>query len=103
MASKEKGLKVKEEDKWILEHDCIYINKIAYYFRCVWSYGRKSPNDDKPSIQLVFNIYKEGHGWINWDDFKGSYFAEKFTDYIKNSINGQRTVYWGNEKEVSFK
>ncbi len=93
---------MKEEDKWILEFDHISINGKKHWFRCVWSFDKKSPNDDKPAIDLIFNIYKEGHGWINWREFKGSYLAEKFTDYVKNTLNGQRSIYWDNKVERKF-
>lgn len=94
---------MKESDKWILEFDCITINKKKHWFRCVWSLDRKAPNEDKPSMQLISNIYKEDYGWINWNDFKGSYLAEKFTDYIRNTLNGQRAIYWDNKTAKDFK
>ena len=93
---------MKKEDEWIKEYDCLEISGTKVWFRCVWSFNKKTPNESKPSMQLVFNIYKDGVGWLNWDDFKDSYLAEKLTDYIKNSINGQRAVYWNNDKKRSF-
>ena len=93
---------MKKEDEWIKKHDHIRINKKMYWFRCVWCFDKKAPYDNKPSMQLVFNIYKEGEGWIDWENFKGSYLAEKLTDYVKNSLNGQRAVYWDNDTEPNF-
>lgn len=94
---------MKEEDKWILECDSIKVNETRYWFRCVWSFAKKAPNEDKPAMTLVFNIYKEGEGWISWDDFRGSYFAEKFTAFVKNTMNGQRAICWNNEEGRHFK
>ena len=91
-----------EEDKWILEYDHLIINDIKYWFRCLWCMSKKAPNSIKPSMQLEFNIYKDGYGWIDWDEYKGSYLAEKLTDYIQNTLNGQRAVYWNNKNGRKF-
>ena len=93
---------MKKEDEWIKECDCLTINNKKIWFRCVWSFAKKAPNENKPSMQLVFNIYKEYEGWISWDDFKGSYIAEKLTDYVANTLNGQRTAHWDNGKKRAF-
>ena len=93
---------MKEEDEWIKEYDHLIISGKKYWFRCVWCLNRKAPNSKKPSMQLEFNIYKDGEGWLDWNEFNGSYLAEKLTDYIKNSINGQRTCYWNNKEGRNF-
>lgn len=93
---------MKKEDEWILENDCLTINGSKHWFSCMWSMSKKAPNEKRPSMQLVFNVYKENHGWISWDDFKGTYLAEKLTDYVKNSINGQRTPYYDHTKDRDF-
>ena len=96
-------VKMKKQDRWILKSDCIKMNGISYWFKCVFAQDRKFPNDTSPSIQLSFLIYKEGVGWIDWEEFKGSYLAEKLTDYVKNSINGQRSIYWDHNRKRNFK
>ncbi len=93
---------MKKEDEWIREYDCLTINSVKYWFRCVLCLGKKTPNSSNPSMQLTFAVYREGLGWLSWDDFRGSYLEEKLTDYIQNSINGQRAVYWDNSKGRSF-
>ena len=93
---------MKKEDEWIKEFDHITINDVTYWFRCVWSFDKKAPLDKKPSMQLIFNIYKEGTGWLDWESFKGTYLAEKLTDYVMNTINGQRTAYWDTSKGRKF-
>ena len=94
---------MEEDYKWIYEHDSLTINSKKYYFRCVWCFHKKCPQDNKPSMQLVFNIFNDTDKiWIDWNDFRSSYLAEKLTDYIKNTINGQRLVYWENDKERDF-
>lgn len=91
------------EHEWIYEYDNLEINGNVYYFRCVWSFDKKAPNDSKPSMQLVFNIWNETkQEWIDWNEFKGSYLAEKLTDYIKNTLNGQRSLYWDNNFDRKF-
>ena len=89
-------------DEWILKHDCLTVNGAKYWFRCLWTFDKKAPNDDRPAMQLVFNVYKDGVGWIDWKDYKGTYFAEKFKDYVQNTLNGQRAVYYDINKERSF-
>ena len=78
----------KNQDDWIKEFDYLVINGKKYYFRCVWSFNKKAPNEDKPAIQLVINIFDDdSQKWINWEDFKGSYLSEKLTknDFFKCS------------------
>lgn len=82
------------EHKWIYEYDSLTINSNLYYFRCVWSFDKKAPNDNNPSMQLVFNIWNDTKKeWVDWNNFKGSYLSEKFTDYVKNTMNGKRSCY----------
>ena len=88
---------------WIKECDHLKINGKDYYFRCTWSFDKKAPNNDNPSIQLIFHIWNETDKcWIDWNKFKGSYLAEKFTNYVKNTLNGQRTCYWDTSKAKDF-
>lgn len=92
------------EHEWIYDFDNLAINSKKYYFRCVWSFDKKPQNDNKPSMQLVFNIWNDtDKEWIDWNNFKGSYLAEKFTDYVKNTLNGQRSCHWDNSKNRTFK
>lgn len=91
------------EHEWIYEYDSLTINGNLYYFRCVWSFDRKPANDNKPSIQLIFNIWNDTKKeWVDWNNFKGSYLAEKFNSYVKNTFNGQRACYWDNKIERKF-
>lgn len=54
-------------------------------------------------MQLVFNIFNDTDKvWLDWDEFKGSYLAEKLTDYVKNTMNGQSRIYWENKYERDF-
>ena len=95
-----------QEHEWIYEYDSLTINENKYFFRCYMAMERKSPNNTNPSLQLTFKIWNDTKGlWINCNDFKSSYLAEKFTDYIKNTINGQRKIYWDHkfEKDFEFK
>lgn len=91
------------EHDWIYKYDSLAINSKKYYFRCVWCFDKKAQNDNKPSMQLVFNIWNDTDKvWIDWNEFKGSYLAEKLTDYVKNTLNGQRTAYWDNKYDRDF-
>jgi len=54
-------------------------------------------------MQLVFTIWNDTDKCIiDWDNFRGSYLAEKLTDYVKNTLNGQRRVYWDNDYNRDF-
>lgn len=88
---------------WIYKHDRLNINSKKYYFRCVWCFDKKAANDNEPSMQLVFNIWNDTDKvWIDWNEFKGSYLAEKLTNYVRNTLNGQRTPYWDNKYDRDF-
>lgn len=92
-----------QEHEWIYEYDSLTINNKKYFFRCVWSFNEKAQNEDKPAMKLIFNVFNDtDKEWVNWKDFKGSYLAEKLTDYVKNSLNGQRTCYWRNDLQRNF-
>lgn len=94
---------MKTEYEWIYEYDNLTINSKKYYFRCTFCFDKKAPNDNKPSMQLVFNIWNDTDKiWLDWNKFRDSYLAEKLTDYIKNTINGQRLVYWDNNIPKNF-
>ena len=89
--------------EWVYEYDSLVINSNKYYFRCVWCFDKKCPQDNRPSMQLVFNIWNDTKKeWVDMQNFKGSYLAEKLTGYIKNTINGQRLVYWDNNIPRNF-
>lgn len=35
---------------------------------------------------------------LGWHEMKGTYIAEKLSDYVENCFNGQETFYWDNSK-----
>lgn len=91
------------EHEWIYDYDYLTVNNKKYYFRCDWCLSEKAKNSMFPSMKLSFAVWNDTDKcWLKWVDFKGTYLAEKMTDYVKNSINGQRVVYWDNSKERSF-
>ena len=60
-----------EECEWIKEYDHLKINGIDYYFRCSWCWDKKAPNNDNPSMQLVFTIWNDTEKcFIDWNNFK---------------------------------
>lgn len=76
--------------------DTVKINEIEYRFRCVFATSSKYPNSSKPAIHCELEIQRKiDNNWelLQWNDFKNSYLSEKISDYIKNTINGQRTFY----------
>lgn len=71
----------------------VTINDQVFKFRCDYSFPEKVVNEDCPGIKLSLMIFKDGEQ-IKWEDFKNSYPAEKISQFIKNTINGQRTFHW---------
>lgn len=87
----------------IPDHDHLDINSKRYYFKCNFSLGRKSPKSTAPSIQLELAIWDDTDKiWIDWKDFNKSYLEEKITDYVMNTLNGQRRIYWDKNEPRSF-
>lgn len=48
--------------------------------------------DYSNNIRMEISVYDENHKLVKLD--KDGYPAEKITDFIKNSINGQDSIYW---------
>lgn len=97
-----------ENNKWVNEQcDCLVINDTNYFIRCNYAFEAKVPNSDYAGIHLEILVLKQVSEdeavVLEWKDFKGSYASEKIRDYIKNTINGQRAIYWDNAKERNFK
>lgn len=93
---------MKKEHEWIKKYDCLTINKKKYWFRADFVMGKKAPNIMFPAMILTFQLYEDGKGFLYWDDFKGTYLAEKLTVYVKNTLNGQRSFYWNNDEPQKF-
>jgi len=71
------------------------INNKKYKIVCVYNEPRKCPNKDSFGIQLEIKVYSEDiKGYIPWNEIKGTYLAEKLSDFAENSFNGQNSVYW---------
>ena len=94
---------MKKYDEWIKEYDYLNINNTKYWFKCNFALPKKMKNRTSPAMELEFQIYKDGEGWMDWNDFKDTYIAEKMTDYIMNTINGQRAVYYDVNKNKTFR
>jgi len=78
----------------------IKINGTRYFIQCVFSYEEKMVKKDglmgiKLGI-LVTNL--ETNKNIDWKDIRGTYLAEKISDYAENSFNGQNSLYWDKEE-----
>ncbi|MGL4571730.1 MAG: hypothetical protein ACRCVJ_11775 [Clostridium sp.] len=41
--------------------------------------------------------------YLDWQELKGSYLAQKIGDYIENCFNGQDSFYWDWSKEGGIK
>ncbi len=95
---------VNPKPDWIDQQcDSITINDDQIQFRCNYATITKSRDNDMPSIQLDLFVYSNNNqAWLHHKDFKGSYLAEKVASYIKNTVNGQRAVYWENRNPVCF-
>lgn len=79
----------------------IKINDIEYFISCSVSYEEKVKREDRLfGIKLGILVKDlKSDKYINWEDIKGTYLAEKITDYAENSFNGQNSIYWNWDKE----
>lgn len=91
------------KDKYLKYYDYISVNKKRYYFKAEYVIQRKAINYDGFGLELAIKVYTKEDGFRKWQDFKGTYVAEKICDYIENTINGQRAIYWNNNVEPRFR
>lgn len=79
--------------------DILTVNGVEYELICNYSFDEKMQNNNDPAIKLSLHIKRLSDNYIiPWGEFKGSYLSEKVAQYIKNTVNGQRTFYWKSEK-----
>ena len=78
----------------------VTINGKNYKIVCIFNEPKKCVNRDSFGVQLEIRVYSEDiSGYITWEDIKGTYLAEKLSDYAENSFNGQNAFYWNNNLE----
>lgn len=73
------------------------INDTKYFVRCDWSFQQNKNMQDESylGIHLVLVVKNTKTGnYLTGKEVKGTYLAEKISDYIENTVNGQRAVYW---------
>ena len=87
----------------VLEKDYLIINRKKYFFSCSYCVPRKANNDCMPALTVVLEIQDEYGNYLEWEAFRGTYISEKISDYIKNTINGQRALYWDFSKPQVFR
>ena len=85
-----------------MKGDILTINNEKYHIKCVTCFQEKVPCvDDCLGLKIGISVTRISDNTIlEWKTIKGSYLAEKITDFVENTINGQRAVYWDWEKEV---
>lgn len=68
----------------------IIINDTEYLVRCNWIVKSNTPN----TFRMELDVFED----CDYDKpvkvGKNSYLEEKITDFIRNCINGQDTLYW---------
>lgn len=76
--------------------EIITINDKQYHIKCITCHQEKIPREDFVlGLRVGIEVRRLSDNKIlEWSDIRGSYLAEKITDFINNSINGQRTFYW---------
>lgn len=73
------------------------INDTKYFVRCDWSFqqNKNMQGESYFGIHLVLIVKNTKTGnYLTGKEVKGTYLAEKISDYIENAVNGQRAVYW---------
>jgi hypothetical protein len=78
------------------------INGKKYELGCNIAIDKKFVHSNNPAVHLELWLLREDGTYVSWEEFKGTYLAEKVADYIRNTINGQRTIYWDYNKESNF-
>lgn len=82
--------------------DKVDVNNKTYYFHCEYSIPKKVPNETKPGLLLELNVFNlTDNVFLSINDFK-SHSGKKICEYIKNTINGQRSICWDNNKPIKF-
>ena len=74
----------------------VTINNKKYYCVCNWTEAEKIKNDEIAfgvKISIMVKDISLGR-WLYWKEIKDTYLAEKLLDFIKNTINGQRSFYY---------
>jgi len=69
------------------------INGQKYRVRCDTAImTNTAERDTSNKVNLRISVYNEDEEFIKLD--KDSYVAEKVSDFIRNCINGQDSLYW---------
>lgn len=74
----------------------VTINDVEYSIYARYSYPEKAIKTEDVlgiKVQIVVEEVKTGRT-LKWEEMKNTYLAEKISDYVENTINGQRTFYW---------
>ena len=73
------------------------INEHKYRVRCdIAIMTGTQDRDYSNNVNLKSCVYDENNKMIKLD--RRSYVAEKISDFIRNCINGQDTIYWNWDK-----
>ncbi len=81
-----------------------HVNDIEYKFFADLVYCEKmSREEDLLGIKVGLMVIRvHDNKLFSWKEIKGTYLAEKITDFVKNTINGQATFYWDANLEEKF-
>lgn len=75
----------------------LQINQTKYYIRCDWCVQatRNMEGNNYFTLNLVMLVKNlNTKKYLTGKEMKGTYLAEKISDYIQNTVNGQRRIYW---------
>lgn len=78
-----------------MEH-IVTINDVKYSIYARYALPEKAINtEDALGIKVQIVVEEVDTGKVlKWKEMKGTYLSEKISDYVENTINGQRTFYW---------
>lgn len=88
--------------------DILTIGKEKYHIKAVSCYQEKVPLENNMlGLKVGIEVRKlSTNEVLKWENIRGTYLAEKITDFVYNTINGQRRLYldWRylEEKEVEI-
>ena len=75
----------------------IIINDTKYFIvaECVYEKNMNVSRENYFGLHIGFMVKNVNTGkWLTGSELKHTYLAEKIYDYVQNTINGQRRIYW---------
>jgi hypothetical protein len=76
------------------QYDSVTINSNKFWFKCEYTSSQKARLRYRPSFLMTLIVFSEKHDKFltHKEMVEEGYAYEKIQEYIKNTVNGQRTL-----------